>query len=399
MNLCKKVHNASYYASVNDIPKDIWNTLGCTSNVYFNPSYLEAIAAHHPTIDFWYVVLFNDAQKPIAFATIQVVNFYLDSVQNGLQSTIEKIKCIGRKLGIISPEKPFKILTCGNTFVSGEHGIFIKEDQDKQKVIKELAKSVVQLANTEKHFDYKVSGFMLKDFVRESLFISDELLEYKYHSFNVEPNMLLQIDSDWESFDGYLAAMKTKFRVKAKKAMELSFPLEVRVINAENLETYLPQMQQLYKNVSSKAGFNLGVFNLETYGSLLQNLGEDYIIKGYFLKNKMVGFLSAMVNQNDLDAHFVGIDYKYNREFAIYQRMLYDYIHIAIERKLDEINFGRTASEIKSSVGATPQELTIYLRHKSHIPNKILSFFIHKIEPTPFKQKHPFKVKNLVAQT
>lgn len=398
MHCYKKVHNAQYYKTIADIPDETWKALGCTSNTYFNPKYLSAIAAHHTDIDFMYVVLLNDFQQPTAFATIQVVNFYLDSVQNDLQTTVEKIKCFGRKFGLLSPQKPFKILTVGNSFVSGEHGIFIKAGEPKQKVIKELAQSVVELVHNEHYFSYKISAFMLKDFVFESLPVTDELLESNYHSFKVEPNMLMQIDPEWYQFEDYLAAMKTKFRVKAKKAMERSFPLEVKIITEDNLPKYLGAMNALYKNVSSKAGFNLGTFNLEAYGALKQNLGEKYIVQGYFLNNKLVGFLSAMINQQTLDAHFVGIDYKYNREFAIYQRMLYDYVQIAINQKLNSINFGRTASEIKSSVGANPQELTIYLRHKNHIPNKMLSFFIHKIQPTPFKQKTPFKIKKVVAQ-
>ncbi|CAL2062649.1 GNAT family N-acetyltransferase [Tenacibaculum sp. 190524A05c] len=398
MNFCKKVHNADYYVAIEDVPDHIWNDLGCTNNLYFNPNYLSSIANNHPEIDFWYVVLLNDEKKPIAFATIQVVDFYLESVQNELKGIVSQIKKIGRSLGLISPQKPFKILTCGNTFVSGEHGIFIKSDQNKQKVIKELAKSVVQLVNDEKQFNYKISGFMLKDFIHESLFISDELLEYNYHSFNVEPNMLMQVDEDWLDFTDYLGAMKTKFRVKAKKAMERSFPLETIQIDQYNLDEYAAEMKELYKNVSSKAGFNLGSFNLETYKDLKRNLGDNYLIKGYLLNGKLIGFLSAMICQNNLDAHFVGINYDYNREYAVYQRMLYDYIQIAIENRLQQINFGRTASEIKSSVGAEPQNLTIYFRHKNHIPNKILSFFINKIQPTPFNQKFPFKVKTLVAQ-
>jgi hypothetical protein len=396
-----KVNNSDYKAqffkTVEAIPTEIFQELDCTDNLYFNPKYLVSLSNNHPNIDFWYVVLLNNEQKPVAFATIQVVDFILDNVQNELKGFAEKIQKIGRSLGLITNRKPFKILTCGNTFVSGEHGIFIKNNQNKQKVIKELAKSVVQLVNDEKQFSYKISGFMLKDFIHESLFMTDELLEYNYHSFNVEPNMLMQIDSDWLDFTDYLTAMKTKFRVKAKKAMERSFPLKIINIDEYNLEDYLPEMETLYKNVSSKAEFNLGSFNLSAYKDLSQNLEENYIIKGYLLNNRLVGFLSGMISGKNLDAHFVGIDYEYNREYAIYQRMLYDYIQIAIENKLEQINFGRTASEIKSSVGAEPQNLTIYFRHKNHIPNKILSFFINKIQPTPFNQKFPFKVKTLVA--
>lgn len=397
MNSYSNVFNAKYYVNIDDVPIEIWNELGCTQNLYFNPNYLSAIANSHPNIEFWYVVLYNHEQTPIAFATIQIVDFYLESIQNELQGMVGKIKNMGRKLGILSKRKPFKILTCGNTFVSGEHGIVIKNNQNKQEVIKALAKSVVHLANNKKHITYKISGFMLKDFIHESLLITDELLEYNYHSFNVEPNMLMQIQTQWTNFSDYLAALKTKFRVKAKKALERSFPLEIVKITPYNFYQYAEEMERLYKNVSGKAGFNLGTFNVAAYKSLKENLKDDYIIQVYLLNHKVVGFLSAMINKKSLDAHFVGIDYKYNKEFAIYQRMLYDYIELAIDKKLEQINFGRTASEIKSSVGAKPQHLTIYLRHKHQIPNKLLRFFLYKIQPTPFHQKYPFKSKTLAA--
>ena len=103
--------------------------------------------------------------------------------------------------------------------------------------------------------------------------------------------------------------------------------------------------------------------------------------------------MSGVINNDSLDAHFVGIDYNLNREFAIYQRMLYDYIKVAIDNNLKTLNFGRTASEIKSSVGAEPQDLTIYLRHKKSITNKIIKLFLRRVEPTPFRQNLPFKNK------
>jgi len=135
----------------------------------------------------------------------------------------------------------------------------------------------------------------------------------------------------------------------------------------------------------------LGNFNLETYKDLKEKLGDDYILKTYWLEDKIVGFISGVINQKSLDAHFVGIDYNLNREYAIYQRMLYDYIEIAINKKIKTINFGRTASEIKSSVGAKPQDLTMYLRHKKSITNRILKLFLQRVQPTPFQQKSPFK--------
>lgn len=390
---CKNTHNVHYYSSVTDIPASVWQQLNCGDDVYLHPNYLSAIATHHPQIEFAYLVLLDNNQEAIAFTTIQIIDFYLDSVRNELQTMVERIRCIGRKIGLISAQKPFRILISGDTFVSGEHGIFIKKSQNKQQVIKELAKAIIYFVNSDTIRNKTINAFMLKDFIKESLFITDELHDLNYYSFNVDPNMRLKIDEDWQSFDDYLASMKTKFRVKAKKAMKLSSSLRTLDISVENIDDYLPKMTELYKSVSSASRFNLCDFNLKTYKTLKQNLGENYIIRAYFLQDKLVGFLSAMINKKSLDAHFVGIDYKNNRNFAIYQRMLYDYVKIAIDKKLLIINFGRTASEIKSSVGAVAQDLTIYLRHKQSIPNAIIKPFLSKIQPTHFRQNMPFKAK------
>lgn len=393
MYCCNNTNNELFFSSIDEIPNSLWQELNRSDDLYFSSKYLSALEKNNPQISFSYVFLVDNDKKPIAFATIQIVDFYLDSVQNGLQSIIENLRCFGRKIGLISSEKPLKILTCGNTFVSGEHGIFIKQNQNKQKVIKQLADALLYFVNSNPKLKKEISAFMLKDFIKESLFITDELHDYNYYSFNVEPNMVLNLNENWTSFDDYLAALKTKFRVKAKKAFKQSKDLKMEEVNAKNIAEHLPKMTALYKTVSSKAEFNLGDFNLNTYKSLKENLGDNYILKSIWLEDKMVGFLSGMINGKTLDAHFVGIDYELNRTYAVYQRMLYEYITIAIDKKVSFLNFGRTASEIKSSVGAIPQDLTIYVRHKKSIPNKLLSLFLTRIEPTPFKQKFPFKLE------
>ncbi|MCT4700006.1 GNAT family N-acetyltransferase [Tenacibaculum haliotis] len=390
LSCTKHALNVKYFYAVNEISNDVWQQLNCTENLYYHPKYLEALQQNNPKIQFGYIVLF-DEDKAVAIATIQIVDFYLDSVQNDMQSVVEWIKCTGRKLRILSPEKPFKILTCGNTFVSGEHGTFIKDDQNKNEIILKIAKAVIDFTNLKPQ--NKVDFFMLKDFEKESLFITDDLHEEGYNSFNVEPNMVLHLENDWHSLDDYLTALKTKFRVKARKALKLSASLKTEDVTSGRLKDLLPEMKALYKTVSTKSSFNLGDFNVKTYKSLKDNLGDAYFLRAYWLEDKLVGFLSGIFNKDSLDAHFVGIDYTNNKEYAIYQRMLYDYISLGIQRKVKTINFGRTASEIKSSVGAVPQDLTIYLRHKKTITNRILSLFLKRIQPSEFKQKHPFKIK------
>ena len=387
MICCTNTNNALYFSSIDEIPVKIWEDLGCTKNIYFHPNFLKSLEKNHPKIIFSYVVLVDENNSPIAFASLKIIDFYLNSIKNEL----DFLKNIGRKLNIFPDKKPLKLLICGNTFVTGEHGVFIKENQNKKVIIKRLAESLNHFVNANKKLKKQIDAFLLKDFAQESLFITDELKEFKYHTFSVEPNMQLKLNDNWKNFDDYLAALKTKFRVKAKKAFKQSLDLRIEDVTLINISQKLPEMTALYEKVASNAEFNLGNFNLETYKHLKEKFGDDYILKSYWLEDKIVGFISGVINNKSLDAHFVGIDYQKNREYAIYQRMLYHYIEIAISKKLKTINFGRTASEIKSSVGAVPQDLTMYLRHKKTITNKILKLFLQRVQPKPFQQKFPFK--------
>jgi len=386
LSFCKETQNIIYYNSVAQIPNKIWEDLNCKKNLYFSSDYLSALEKNHPNIIFYYIVLFDNSDSAIAFTTIQVIDFQIHKIEKETKSFLDVINKI-----LFPKEKPIKILVSGNTFVSGEHGILIAENQDKKTTLLKLTKAILNLVNTEENLNKSISIFMLKDFEKESLIITDELKELNYYSFKVEPNMQFLIDKNWQNFDDYLAALKTKFRVKAKKATQLSKPLKIEEITLENTDEQFPKMKSLYEKVAQKASFNFEEFNIETYKTLKENLGEKYILKTYYLDDKMVGFLSGLISENSLDAHFVGIDYNLNKQYAIYQRMLYDYIRIGIKTNLKIINFGRTASEIKSSIGAVPQELTIYIRHKKTLKNKILKLFLQKIAPTAFHQKYPFK--------
>lgn len=390
---CNQTKDIFYFEDIASIPKIIWKELDCSKNLYFTPDYLSSIENNNPQLRFFYVVVQNNTKKAIAFASVQILNFELNSLEKGFNSLFKRVTSLAQKFKISPKEKPLHILTCGNSFVSGEHGIFIKDSEGKRRVLKKISKAI--LYYTEQNFDKNpIDIFIMKDFTEASLSVSNELISLGYYSFNVEPNMKLVIDKKWQNFEGYLSELKTKFRVKAKKAMKLSTTLKREEVTSENIDDQLQQMINLYKKVASKAEFNLGDFNLSTYKDLKLSLKDSYILNTYWLENKMVGFMSGLINNQEFDAHFVGIDYSLNKSYAIYQRMLYDYIKIAIDKKIITINFGRTASEIKSSVGAFPEHLTVYIRHKKSITNKFLKLFLLKIQPTEFHQKFPFKIES-----
>ena len=71
--------------------------------------------------------------------------------------------------------------------------------------------------------------------------------------------------------------------------------------------------------------------------------------------------------------------------------MLYDMIHFTIDGKVKMLNFGRTALEIKTTVGGVPNEANLYLKICNPIFNRLATPVMQSIKTEPFVQRHPFK--------
>ena len=370
------------FKSVFDIPQQYWENLNCIENIYYSPDFLFAFEKANQTIEFNYIfILKNDIA--VAFANTQIVTIGVETITKNIRMSSKLRAIVNRSFY----NNQLRVLFCGNVFLSGEYGTFIKNGEDKIATLKAIALGVKKLSKVTK----RLHAIFIKDFHDESLFITEHLKSFDYSSMHVESNMIINLKKEWHSFDNFKYALKSKYRVKANKADSKSEPLEVKEFDTEDILKHKEDLQELYQNTINNADFNAQVLNLDTYFFLKKAFKEKFVVKVYFLEGQIVGFLSAMENQKNLDAHFIGIDYSKNKEYAIYPRILNDYIRLGISARSSKINLGRTASEIKSTLGAKPVNLTCYCKHKRYIPNQILKSFIKNVQIKSFKQHQPFK--------
>lgn len=373
---------AKIFKTVDHIPQAYWESVNCCTNIYYSPEFLKAFEIANTDIKFNYIFILKDDQA-VAFANTQIVTIGVQTITKNIRMSAT----LKRLINNLFCNNHIRVLFCGNVFLSGEYGTFLKDGEDKIETFKAIVKGVKQLSKTTK----KLNTIFVKDFENESLYITDHLKSYDYAAMQVEPNMIIALKPEWHSFEDYKKALKSKYRIKANKADSKSELLKAQFFTEDDIKRHKNELQNLYQNTIDSADFNAQILNLETYIHLKKAFKEKFIVKGYFLEGKLVGFLSAMQNDRHLDAHFIGIDYANNKEFAIYPRILNDYVRLGIETKSDQINLGRTASEIKSTLGATPKTLTCYCKHKRHIPNQILKPFIKNVHIKSFKQHSPFK--------
>ncbi|MDH7448128.1 hypothetical protein [Aquimarina sp. 2201CG14-23] len=387
-NRCKATTlQYSFYKSADDVPSVDWDSINKEHNLFLTLNYLSTLEhTLSETIGFRYII-FYDKDTPVGIAVAQLIKFNTEDIQ--FQEFPCSISDTIKNTFIKNME--VKVLVCGNLFSCGEHGFLYSEDINAKEAFENLSDALREIRKSER--SDKPSFILLKEFWPTSFNQSDHIKNQKFREFKIDVNMVLHLQNDWNSFEDYLGSMKTKFRTRAKKVFKKSSEIQVKNFTPEDIEFYKKEVDTLYLSVLDKADFKIGKLNASTFRNLKKRLNNLFIFKGYFLEEKLVGFTTAFILNNAVEANHIGIDYAYNKTHDIYQKMLYDYVDLAISKKVKELRLGRTAEIIKSCVGAKPVEMKLYVRHGNSISNKLLKPLVEFISPSEYEVRNPFKLQ------
>ena len=282
------------------------------------------------------------------------------------------------------------VLVCGSVFADGENGFLWDTSITSQEAMEEIDSVTSHLKSEEKIKD-KASVTLFKDFWPKSSSIAEQLKRFSYRDFMVDVNMVLDIHESWVSFDDYLSSMKTKFRTRAKSVYKKSDHLILKQLNTTQIIDNKERLQELFDNVLEKSDFSFGNLDVSSFIEFSDKLKTEFTITGAYLNEELVGFSTSFLNGDSLEANYVGLDYSFNTKHNVYQRLLYNYVEQAISAKVKDLQLGRTSELIKSSIGALPTNMTLYIKHKSTVSNLLLKPIIQSISPSEFELRKPFK--------
>ena len=381
------IHKRAVFDTVSELPHADWNKVQNARNIYLSLPYLGALEQGMAgELNFFFSISYNAQNEPVLIAVFVRVKF-VDKRKRFGDSVFKLRFPFKKKLeNILS----INALACGNVFSAGENGMLWTDKLQAQDAFEE-AERVHQILMTENDTNKEVSLRVFKDFWPQTVPSGNRLIEKGFFDFKIDVNMVLKIHKDWKTINDYLMSMKTKFRTRANAVYRKSAPLTIKALSAQDIIEESEHIVRLFDSVLEKSDFHIGTMNPKTFAACKENLGDDFIFRAYYMDEKMLGFSTAFRNANSLDANYVGLDYAYNESYDVYQRILYDYVELALETKSAELQFGRTSETIKSAVGAVPIDMTIYIQHKRSLSNVILKKVIQSVSPSPFELRQPFK--------
>ncbi|AZA88199.1 8-amino-7-oxononanoate synthase [Chryseobacterium shandongense] len=281
------------------------------------------------------------------------------------------------------------VMILGNNMLTGQNGFYF----DFSKVSVEdrlmlLHKAVDKMQREIR----KTSLIIFKDYQKD---FAEQFTGKKYKSyfrFSVQPNMKLKIRESWKTFDEYVNDFSKKYRTRVKSAKKKLNGIEKLELNLESVKKYQKEMNCLYHNVADNASFNTFFLAENHFEKMKENLKDKFKVFGYFSDKELVGFYTLIINNNDIDTYFLGYHKEIQKEKQIYLNMLLDMVGYGILYQFKTIVFGRTALEIKSTIGAEPTEIFGLIKHTNFMINPFMNILFPFISPkTDWIQRRPFK--------
>ncbi len=384
----------SCFEEMSLIPKDEWNSVIKQKNTFLTFSYLQLI--HQQKTDnfrFRYVIIYN-AKKPIGVVYFQINDFSASLFGELIAHQIselqsKKASVFRRYIEQNEHETIMRLVTCGNNFISGEHGFYI--DVTSKKIKFKLVEGVIDAVAREEKLRGKISAILVKDFYEEGFGDKDCWYCRKFIHFNVEPNMIIDLPEGLSNLADYINLFSKKYRNRAKGILKASASLIKKRLTATEVITYNDTLYELYLNVFKQAKFKLAHLSKTYFADVVTSQPDLFYIDAWFKENEMVSFASGFYLPTEIEAHYVGFDYTINKEYELYQTILYSYIEEAIVLKKVSINLGRTASEIKTTVGAKPHELMCYIKPQNTVSKLIMKPFMQFLQPSEWVPRNPFK--------
>ena len=378
------------FKSAKEVPSDLWMQLQ-HKNCFLDKTYLNAVEdSGYEGLTFYYIFKKSKANKEITFHYFQVV----DLAQRDLNSILN-MEPYGQLLNVLSQaldkfifgikrNKPHYLVVSGNILLSGDFGI-LSDNRDSNSLLESI-----ELIKKELNTAGKVVATIVKDLPKEDKMM-DDLTKNKFLPMVMDPIMEFEVNTKWLKFDDYLQALSSKYRVRANNVMKKMEGVEIRDFNVDDFKKHKTTLYELYKGVQQKSPVRLLSCKIDYLSNLLSLSNDRIIFRTFWKDNKIIAFLTVIMNGSELEAHHIGFDYSLNKNLAIYQNILYHYIELAIQHKMQRISFGRTALEIKSTVGAIPIEYKAFIRFENRVVNSLLYHVFPEKSGDEWIQRNPFK--------
>jgi len=361
-----------------------WDRVTGDACLFNRSPFLQAFEAAMPdTLEPRYVV-FRVAEAPVAVMVCQILTLRADRIAPAESKWANRFASL---LGVLR----MRAFLCGNFMGWGYSGIVFAPDADRVRLWPQLAAAISRVHQLDRGIRSAQLQLVL-DLSADDVSGARHLEAQGYRPMAAEPDMILHIDPSWRSFADYRAALKSKYR-KASNEMDAALAAAGCVIERlTDVESHADELIALHLQVHEQSPHRFVSLRREFIPALAQRLGDDFICTVIRRDDRILGFITTLIDGDTALAYVVGHDVAANTGLPIYLRLLQTAVETGIERGCRRVTYGRTALEPKARIGAVATPLTIYGRHRGWLVGPWLMRMAGRMAPSGMPPlRSPFK--------
>lgn len=388
--------------SIDLIPGESWDRVTVASSVFLSRNYLRTLECATPDgLSPRYAMVF-DGKSPIVAIAAQLVEINGkklisqsedDTGRNrDLKRTIPKMF---KEIGESAKRKAIakiqgRLLVCGNLLSWGQHGLAFSRDYPLATCWSAVAEALYRIRRAER-LSGQTDIVMIKDFTtREEEGIS-ELSDFEYAPLETDPNMVFAFPATWRTFEDYLNDLASKYRSGAKKIIKDVINAGITLEVLTDVSPHAERIHQLYLQVQSKAAVRPVSIKQNYLPEMATTFGSDFRCTVARMGQEIVGFITTLKDGDTCVGYYIGFDYNVNQQAPLYFRLLQVCIEDALRFGCQRLSLGRTALDPKARMGARPESMRAWLRHRQPLLNWMVQGLLGAIPHDEAPDRNPFK--------
>jgi hypothetical protein len=283
-----------------------------------------------------------------------------------------------------------RMLVAGNLLSWGFHGIAFAEKEDPAVIWPAIAEALYRIRRAER-LGGQTDFAMVKDVTAQQLG-TDVLRRFSYRALETEPNMVLALDPAWSTYDDYLAALDSKYRKKVKDQVKRLTAGGCTVESLADLGPQARRLHDLYLSVQGNASVRLVTLRENYFPELARVAGDDFRCTVIRRGADLVGFVTTVRDGRTAIGYYIGFDRSAAADgLPIYLRLLHATVADAISWRCERLSLGRTALEPKAGLGARPEPMSVWVRHRLPALNWVLRGLLGAVPHAAAPERNPFK--------
>src|SRR6478609_1639073 len=376
--------------------KTAWDAVAANGSLFLQRNVLRVIEQHGPdNVVPRYALIFRE-QQPVAAVAAQLVtvtNKHLLKEESGSKNgrSLQRVLTPAARIATAKLNEP--LLVAGNLMSWGFHGIAFAPSEDPAALWPGVAEALYRIRRAERLLG-QTNLVMVKDLTEREQGL-EALRRFSYQPMETEPNMVLAIHPAWRTYDDYLAALDAKYRRNSKDQVKKLAAADCVIESLTDLTPHSTRLHELYLAVHKNASVRLVTLAETFLPQLAMALGENFRCTVIRRRESILGFVTTLRDGDTAIAYYIGFDRAAAAEgLPIYLRLLHATIADAISWGCKSLSLGRTALEPKAALGAKPEPMSVWLRHRVPAANWFLRGLLGAVTHDEVPERNPFKTAN-----